>query len=250
MAKLSASLENAIKNIRKSKAFIILISILITLFLSYIFFNHIIYSIIFIPYTIYFIKKETKEIAKKKKEELQKDFIEVLDNISFSLDAGYTIFNSFKQSLKMLSTYKCGKEIKVLIFNATKRLENNEPFEKVLYKMAEESKIESVYELSTLIICANETGGDLVEIIKDFVEANRNKENVNKEVGSIIAGKKLEGKCLCFMPLFIILYLKFTMQGFLNPIYTTMIGRIVMIVCAFLYLIAIYIAGKVLEIKM
>lgn len=51
---------------------------------------------------------------------------------------------------------------------------------------------------------------------------------IKNEIDILISEKKLEQKIMSAMPFLMILFLKMTSGSFLSPLYTTVIGRVVM----------------------
>ena len=63
------------------------------------------------------------------------------------------------------------------------------------------------------------------------------------------ASRQFEQKIMNLLPFFIILYIDITSPGFFDLMYTTGIGRILMTGCLVVYGLAIWIAGRILDIK-
>ena len=63
------------------------------------------------------------------------------------------------------------------------------------------------------------------------------------------AAKRFEQKVMNILPLLIVLYIDFSSPGFFNIMYTTIIGRMCMSVGLTVYLFAIYISKRLLNIE-
>lgn len=62
------------------------------------------------------------------------------------------------------------------------------------------------------------------------------KMEIQREIQTMIAGKKMEANCMTAIPLFIILYLQICSPGFLDPLYEGFFGRLFMTGSLFVYL--------------
>ena len=69
------------------------------------------------------------------------------------------------------------------------------------------------------------------------------------EIDTIISGRKMEQKVMVCIPLGIIMYLRITSNGFVNMLYGNAAGIIVMTLCLMVYVAAVYMAVKIVDIK-
>ncbi|HBI62463.1 MAG TPA: hypothetical protein DDY31_14840 [Lachnospiraceae bacterium] len=95
---------------------------------------------------------------------------------------------------------------------------------------------------------AKRTGGDLIAITRVTAERIGEKIEVKREIQTMIAGKKMEGKIMNLIPLGIILYFWLSSPDFLDCLYQSS-GRMVMTVLLFLYLLAYWWSGKISDIQ-
>ena len=77
-------------------------AVLIVTAVSYVFYDSLIPVIIFSPYVIYHIKKQRFNERYQKDNELIRQFRDGMQAVSFALNTGYSIENSFAEALQEL----------------------------------------------------------------------------------------------------------------------------------------------------
>lgn len=206
--------------------------------------SFIICFIISVVYGKINIRNEVKKENELRKWKLNLEFKEMLLGMSAALSAGYSIENSIKESKKDLELLYGKKsvilpEINKMLFE----IENNKPVERAISDFALCCDIEDVICFSDIFSIARRTGGNMVEIVKATADRISSKIEVNREIKTMVAAKKLESRIMNTVPLLIIIYLGITSPGFLDCLYTSG-GRLFM---TFLFLI--YLSGCVLSKK-
>ncbi|HZK88432.1 MAG TPA: hypothetical protein VFC27_04680, partial [Anaerovoracaceae bacterium] len=76
-------------------------------------------------------------------------------------------------------------------------------------------------------IC-KETGGDMEKAIVKTSQIIMEKMNIEKEMRVLSAQKKFEGKLISIMPILVIIFLRITSPSYLEPLYATLAGKIIM----------------------
>ena len=111
------------------------------------------------------------------------------------------------------------------------------------------SGIEDIISFSEVVMTAKRTGGDLIKVIRTTSSNISDKIDIQTEIGTLIAAKKMEGYIMCVIPIGIIVYLNMCMPEFLLPMYETLVGRVVMTVALIFYILAIVLLQKIVNIK-
>ena len=75
-----------------------------------------------------------------------------------------------------------------------------------------------------------ETGGDMEKVISKTADILTDKISIEKEIKAIISQKQVEAKIITAMPLVILAGLNITSSGYIDPLYETPAGRIIMTV--------------------
>lgn len=227
------------------------IGFLFIFLLSMLFYNNIFISIIFsmvgLLYPIY-IKSE---LMNKRKSELKSQFKECIYTLSASLRTGKSIESALKETLndmKILytdsSTYII-RELEVII----RRIEMNEIIEDVLQDFAKRAEVEEITNFSDVFITAKRTGGDLISIINYTTSIINEKIEIQQEIEVLITSKQFEQRILTLLVPLIIVYLQVSSPGYLNVMYTTITGRILMTIALILYLFSYILGKKITEIE-
>ena len=96
---------------------------------------------------------------------------------------------------------------------------------------------------------AKRSGGDIPAIIKQTVRIIREKAEVQREIDTIISGRKMEQRVMVFIPMGILMYLRITSDSFINVLYGNAAGIVVMTICLMVYGTAVLVSGKIVDIK-
>lgn len=195
--------------------------------------------------------KYVREYQKQKRlAALEGQFKETIQMLSASLSAGYSVENAFAQCEKELelmygSQGLMTREVSYMV----RQMEMNRPIESLLNEFASRTGLEEVENFARIFTIAKRSGGQLVPIISHTVQIMNDRFEVREEIRTLTASRKFEQKVMNLMPVLMILYVDSTSPGFFDVMYTTMMGRIVMSLCLAVYVTAVYLSGKILDIR-
>ncbi len=203
-----------------------------------------------IPVYLVLSKRRKKECIRRRKEELSVAFKDSLQAVAGALTAGYSMENAFREAEKeMRQLYgedACMvRELKEI--NA--KTACNQPLEQLLLDFSKRSGIEDVESFCQVLVFAKRGGGDFVRIIKATVRKIADKIEVKREIETVMAAKRLEQKVMQAVPVFILFYLEVTSPDFLSVLYGNLTGILFMTGCLILYLFAMRLAGKIVDIS-
>ncbi len=229
--------------------FWILTGMLHILIAAYLFFDNIYLGVLLSPYIYFYVKSSKKIKIKDNRQKLCKEFKDAMLSVSVALNAGYSIENSFKEALKELKILYGKEAIIVREFKEiVAKISNNENIEEVLCAFADNSAVEDIEYFANIFKYAKRSGGNMIEIIRSTASTIRQKAEVEQEIQTIISGKKMEVKVMQIMPFAMIGYLRLTSPEFLASLYGNVAGIIVMSICLFIYVIAVWFAKRIVEI--
>lgn len=219
--------------------------------LAYLFYRSIAISILLSPLSLIYPGIKTREIIKQRKNELTLQFKELLYALSSSLSAGKSIEMAFKDALKDLKIIYPEQNAYIIneIEYIARKIEMNETIEDALSDFADRAHIEDINNFVDVFLTTRRTGGNIIEIIKNTSTIIRDKLEVKQEIETMIAGKKMEQKVISIMPIFLILMLSTTSHDYMEPVFTTLIGRIVMTLSLILIIIGYIISNKITNIE-
>ena len=84
----------------------------------------------------------------------------------------------------------------------------------------------------------------------DYIEFTpENLLKIHEDILTMNASKRYEQKVMNMIPFGIILYMNFSSPEFLSTLYTTLLGRITMTGCLAVYILAIYLAERIMRIE-
>lgn len=199
---------------------------------------------------IFYRKYYRMEQIGKRKEKLLEEFKDCMQAVSAALLAGYSMENAWREAEKELLELH-GEDslmfMEVQQINAAVRM--NESIEKLLAEFAGRTGCEEIESFSEVFSFAKRSGGDFAKIIRTTVTKLVGRIEVEREIATVLAGRKLEGKIMNVMPLFILLYLTLTSGDFLNVLYGNLLGIIIMSTALGIYAAAIYLSERILDIQ-
>lgn len=228
----------------------ITLSIFVSCILGEIFYGDILYGLLLLPVAFLFYKHRSKKCQKKKYELMQKEFKDYLVSVSDATETGYSVENAIKEAYKDYSQMYgdkglLKKHIQIMI----SQINLNIPIEKVIKEFAQRTEIEAAFTFSQIFEVAKHRGGSLPAVIRNVTETIVLKENIKEDIKVAIAEKHMEQKVMTFIPIALIAYISFSSPGFLDVMYETMMGRIVMTICLMAYIAAYMWSEKLTQIE-
>ena len=217
---------------------------------SYLFYGKWYYAILFSPYLIRHVKSWEIQYIKKKKANFHQQFKEAIQSLSAALNVGYSVENALRETVKDLRTiYK--KEV-LLIKELTyviRQIEMNLPVETALTELANRTEDEDVQTFVTVFNMAKRSGGDMLEMIRNTVRQMGEKIDVEREIETILAAKKMEFHIMTLIPFGMIAYLKVSFPEFIQVLYGNLFGVVVMTVCLAIYVVSYEMGKRIVEIE-
>lgn len=139
----------------------------------------------------YYKNKKRDERAKK----LMIEFRDAIQAVAAALLAGYSIEHAWKEAEReIMDLY--GKEAMItkelIQMNAEIKLNRN--VEEILHDLAVRSGVEEIQSFAEIFGFAKRSGGDFPQIIRTTAARISAKIEVEREVDTVIAGKKLDRK--------------------------------------------------------
>lgn len=187
---------------------------------------------------------------KKRKKALLYQFKEGMQSLSVALVAGFSIENAWGESLKEMEELY-GKEgyIAVEMRQISAGIRMNRPVEELLYQFAVRSECEDIIEFAEVFRFAKRSGGNLGKIIQNTIEHISEKMEIEKEIETVIAGKKMEQKIMNVVPVLLLAYLNLTSEEFLAPLYGNLFGVCMMSGAFLAYIGVLMLANKMIDIR-
>jgi tight adherence protein B len=221
---------------------------LLLLLMAYSFFDSMLGLIILSPYGIYSIIMITKKLKLRKKEILTLEFKDMLRCIQASMEAGTSIEKSISEIEEDLIIMHDDNSIIVSELRVMKRkLELGENIENIFLSFSESINVREISNFAGIFSQAKRAGGNLLKLIRATCEELYTKEELKTQIDEILSANRTECLIMKLMPLIIILYFRLFSSSFLNVLYQTSLGRLVMLGVAILYIILLEVSEKIIE---
>ena len=217
---------------------------------SYIFYKSIIIFSCLFPFCFLYPNLKRKELIAAKKRRLVVEFKEAIMILSSLLNAGYSLENSVKEALVELRLLYVKDNLIIKEFEYINQLiYMNISVERAFDDLAYRSHSEDIRSFAKVLRIAKRSGGELESIIAHTVGVIGDKVRIKEEIITMTTAKRFEQNVMNIFPLFIVLYIDISSPGFFNIMYTTVIGRACMSIGLIVYLFAIYISKRLLNIE-
>lgn len=204
-------------------------------------------AILFLPLCI---RRGKKQLLAARKNALLLQFRDAMQSTAASLLSGYSIENAWKESERdMEELYGTNACMTTELRQMNAAVQMNKPLEQVLYQFAIRSGCEEILSFAEVFRFAKRSGGNFAKIIQKTVTAISERIEVEREIMTVIAGKKMEQRIMNLVPLCMILYLNLTSGEFMKPLYGNTVGITVMSAALLIYLGAVILADKLSDIR-
>ncbi len=224
--------------------------IMIILAVSYLFYGTWICAILFSPYLIRYISSWEKQTIKKRQQTFRFQFKEAIQSLSAGLNVGYSVENALREACKELKgMYRKDEMILRELMYMVRQLQMNVTAESALQGLATRTEDEDVQTFVTVFNLAKRSGGDTLDIIRSAVRQMGEKIDVEREVQTVIAAKKMEFRIMTAIPFAMIVYLRIGFPELLGVLYGNPAGIVIMSVCLIIYLLAYEMGKKIVEIE-
>lgn len=219
---------------------------------SYVFYRSvIIFLLLLIPALVFALRQKKKELLRKRKEELNLQFREMMHAVIAGLQAGYSIENAFIHAYQDISLlYGRQSMMAKELYHLTVEVRNNRNIEDILSDFAARCRIADIRDFAEVFHIAKRNGGNLVGILKNTADIISDKIEVRREIVTMISAKRLEQGIMNVVPFAIILYIDMSSPGFFDGMYHNLVGIVIMTVLLVVYIAAYLIAQKIIRIDL
>lgn len=221
-----------------------------TALVAYLFYQSFFALILGIPLGILLYKNKKEKLKRARKKRLNEQFKDGILAVATALKVGYSIENAFVEAVRDLKlTYPKDADIVQEFTMINMQVKNNVVLEKLLLDFAERSHVDDIHDFAQVFVIAKRRGGDLSKIIKNTADIISEKQEVYREIDTILTAKQFEQQIMSVVPLLIILYVSLTSPHFLDTLYHNFFGCFIMTGCLAVYIVAVYLARKITTIE-
>lgn len=176
---------------------------------------------------------------------------EMLLSISSYMQAGASIENAFVDAeMELRNLWNEDSMVQAALHRMNEKIKINISVEQAFYELSKEIELEEAKEFSDILLFAKRLGGNYIRNIQNASEKIQDKIEVNQEIETILAEKRLELRVMVVMPMVILFYVKATSYNFIAGMYHTSLGVGIMTICLVVYVAMILWGKRMLAIRM
>ncbi|MBR3785488.1 MAG: type II secretion system F family protein [Firmicutes bacterium] len=166
----------------------------------------------------------------RRQEALLKEFRDFLFSLSASFATGRHMTEAMKEAETALYHIYGDKGIMAdeLRYMLRAIEETGQSDQKLFADFAARSGLEDIQLLSEVYGACRETGGNMAAAVNKAAALLTEKINLEMEIQTMLSQKRLEGTIIAIMPAVMIIFLLWMSPEYLEPMYTTQGGRLMM----------------------
>ena len=128
-------------------------------------------------------------------------------------------------------------------------IRNNMTVEELMEDMGKRSGVEDIQDFAGVLRVGKQTGGNLPALFENSMLVIEEKISVKQEILTLISAKRLESRIMSVIPFVIIFYVDTTSKGYFDVLYTGVAGKILMTACLGVYIFAVWMSGRIMDIE-
>lgn len=203
---------------------------LLTLAAGIIFYRSLIPAAAALPLYIATVERYGKWLSEKEKRELRNQFKDMLYSFSASFSSGRHMAEAMEEAVEALEGIYRGRCAlsERLEYMLRQIRDTGDTDISVWEEFAARTNVAEIEEFTQVFRVCRDTGGDLIKAADRAASIITDKINIENEIRAMSAQKKTEGKLITVMPVVLILFLSVVSPEYIEPLYGTTAGRIVM----------------------
>jgi tight adherence protein B len=184
-------------------------------------------------------RKRKARVAK-----LNSQLPEALTIISNALKAGFGLLQAMDNASEQLShpiSTELGRTIHEMNIGSSA--------EEALVALSERSGSYDLDIVVTAILVQRTVGGNLGEILDNVADTMRERIRIRGEIKTLTAQQKLTGLVIGFIPIGVGVLFQIMSPGYIEPLFTTFVGRMMIGVAVVLEVIGVMVIQRILDIE-
>lgn len=180
----------------------------------------------------------------KKRKKIEEDLLKAIIMMNNSFKSGRNIMQAVEVVKEELEG-PISDEFKKIYLDMTYGLGVEVVFDRFYNRV----KLEDAKYITSSLTLLNKTGGNIVRVFGTIEKNFFDKKKLKQEMQSLTSASIFVFRILCFLPFIFILLIYLLNPTYFNPIFTTTIGRIILVLVILLYVFYIMVIKKVLEVR-
>jgi len=200
---------------------------------------------------LFFPKIRTKQIIARRKKALNTQFRDLLYALSSSMSAGRSLEMAFRDALKDLEVLYPDPKTPIMQETAyiIRCIGMNETVEEAIGQFARRAHIEDIGNFADVIRICKRSGGNLIEVIRSTSQMISDKIETRNEIETVITAKKFKSRIMTCTPIVMVAVLSAASPDYMEPVFTTYLGALVMTVAVVMFVISFFIGEKIMDIE-
>jgi tight adherence protein B len=181
---------------------------------------------------------------KSRVEKLNAQLPEALTMISNSLKAGFGLLQALNVASEQLA-----HPISTELARTIHEMNIGSGVEEAMMALGERSGSYDLDIVITAILVQRTVGGNLGEILDNVADTMRERIRIRGEIQTLTAQQKLTGIVIGLLPVAVGVLFFFLSPGYMDPLFTTVMGKVLLCVAAFLEVLGIMVIQRILNIE-
>lgn len=175
----------------------------------------------------------------------------MLYSLSSALSVGKSVETGIQDALQDLRVIYPDPETDILVEleYILRGIGMNNTVESMFGQFAERAHLEDIENFTDIFVTCKRTGGDLIEVMRSTSSTIGEKIEVKQEIDTTISGKKFEFNTMMAMPVVMVLFLTVTSGDYMEPVFTTIPGKLAMTAAIGIFGISYLVGSKLMKIR-
>ena len=180
----------------------------------------------------------------KKRKKVEEDLLKAIIIMNNSFKSGRNIMQAV-QIVKEELEGPISDEFKKIYLDMTYGLSIEVVFDRFYNRV----KLDDAKYITSSLTLLNKTGGNIVKVFGTIERSFFDKKKLKQEMQSLTSASIFVFRTLCFLPLLFILAIYILNPSYFAPIFTTTLGKMILVLVILLYTLYIMVIKKVLKVK-
>jgi len=197
------------------------------------------------------VDKYKEHIKAKRIRILRNQFCDLLYSLSASIATGRQLSGALQEAYKDLGyVYQPNTPMMEELRYMTKSIaDNRESEESLLAGFAQRTEVVDIRNFVDVYLSCRVTGGDMNQVISNASQILLEKMAIEREIKVMTSQKQFEGKIISAMPVLVIVFLNLVSPDYLENLYMTLAGRVIMTVALIGIATAYFLTEKITNIE-
>lgn len=213
-------------------------------------YQNIAVGFVFLPFYPFIRKGRETQKKQEQQTEYAVQFKDALISIKASLEAGYSMENAVLAAGEDLAciypknSFICGEMERI-----GRGIANAVPVEEAFRNFAVRSGLEDAQSFAEIYRTAKRSGGDLFHVLQSAVTVIADKTELKREIKTILTAKRMECRIMKLIPPGMLLYFRLFSPGYLDILYDSSGGHLLMTALLAAYLFFVWLMGHITGIE-